>query len=78
MIFRLQLPNSLANPTFSRRLQGRLGVAILHWSGIGNEAVSRIERGIGIPNIARLLGGAGIFCCEAAELLTEANSRPDD
>ncbi|MNG02012.1 HTH-type transcriptional regulator ImmR [compost metagenome] len=46
--------------------------------GIGNEAVSRIERGIVIPNIERLLAFAGIFGCEAAELLTEASSRPDD
>lgn len=46
--------------------------------GIGNEAVSRIERGVVIPNIARLLEFAGIFGCEAAELLTEASSRPDD
>ncbi|APC17388.1 transcriptional regulator [Pseudomonas frederiksbergensis] len=46
--------------------------------GVGNEAVSRIERGIVIPNIARLLEFAGIFDCEAAELLTEVSSRPDD
>ncbi|WP_248799893.1 helix-turn-helix domain-containing protein [Pseudomonas sp. MWU13-2105] len=46
--------------------------------GIGNEAVSRIERGIVIPNIERLLAFAGIFDCEAAELLTEVSSRPDD
>ncbi|MDY7566656.1 helix-turn-helix transcriptional regulator [Pseudomonas sp. RTC3] len=46
--------------------------------GIGNEAVSRIERGIVIPNIGRLLEFAGIFDCEAAELLTEASSRPGD
>lgn len=46
--------------------------------GIGNEAVSRIERGIVIPNIARLFDFASIFGCNAAELLTEASSRPDD
>jgi transcriptional regulator with XRE-family HTH domain len=46
--------------------------------GIGNEAVSRIERGVVIPNIARLLEFAAIFKCEAAELLTEVSSRPDD
>lgn len=46
--------------------------------GIGNEAVSRIERGIVIPNIERLQAFAGIFDCEAAELLTEVSSRPDD
>lgn len=46
--------------------------------GVGNEAVSRIERGIVIPNIARLFELAAIFGCEAAELLTESSPRPDD
>ena len=46
--------------------------------GIGSEAVSRIERGIVIPNIARLLDFASIFECETAELLSEASSRPSD
>ncbi|PYC29608.1 transcriptional regulator [Aquipseudomonas alcaligenes] len=46
--------------------------------GVGNEAVSRIERGIVIPNIVRLFELAAIFGCEAAELLTESSSLPDD
>ena len=46
--------------------------------GIGNEAVSRIERGIVVPNIERLVEFANIFDCEVADLLTEASSRPDD
>jgi len=46
--------------------------------GVGNEAVSRIERGVVIPNIARLFELAEIFDCEAAELLTESSARPDD
>lgn len=46
--------------------------------GIGNEAVSRIERGIVMPNIARLLDFAAIFGCDAVELLTEASPRADD
>ncbi|WP_256357510.1 helix-turn-helix domain-containing protein [Halomonas sp. 18071143] len=41
--------------------------------GVGNEAVSRIERGRVIPNIVRLLELAEIFNCEAAELLGEAS-----
>jgi|GEM_PF-257080 len=45
---------------------------------IGSEAVSRIERGIVIPNIARLLEFASVFECEAADLLTESSSRPVD
>jgi transcriptional regulator with XRE-family HTH domain len=46
--------------------------------GVGNEAVSRIERGIVTPNIDRLFEFAAIFDCEVAELLTEASHRPDD
>ncbi|MDH0894868.1 MULTISPECIES: helix-turn-helix transcriptional regulator [unclassified Pseudomonas] len=46
--------------------------------GVGNEAVSRIERGIVMPNIARLFEFASIFNCNAADLLSEASIRPDD
>lgn len=46
--------------------------------GVGNEAVSRIERGIVIPNIVRLFDFASIFGCEATELLSEASPLPDD
>jgi transcriptional regulator with XRE-family HTH domain len=46
--------------------------------GVGNEAVSRIERGVVMPNIARLVEFATIFGCDAAELLTEVSPRPDD
>src|SRR5690606_41820319 len=46
--------------------------------GIGSEAISRIERGIVIPNISRLLEFAAIFECEAADLLTEASPRTDE
>lgn len=46
--------------------------------GVGNEAVSRIERGIVIPNIARLFELAEIFGCEASELLTESSPRAED
>lgn len=46
--------------------------------GIGNEAVSRIERGKVIPNIVRLLELAEIFNCEAASLLGQASTHLDD
>jgi transcriptional regulator with XRE-family HTH domain len=46
--------------------------------GVGNEAVSRIERGRVIPNIIRLLELAEIFNCEAAELLGQASIHVDD
>ncbi|MDD0841165.1 helix-turn-helix domain-containing protein [Pseudomonas sp. Gutcm_11s] len=46
--------------------------------GIGGEAVSRIERGIVMPTVERLVELASIFGCETAELLTEGSSRPED
>jgi transcriptional regulator with XRE-family HTH domain len=46
--------------------------------GIGNEAVSRMERGIVMPTVARLVELAEIFGCDAADLLTEASSRASD
>lgn len=45
---------------------------------IGTEAVSRIERGMVIPNIARLFDFASLFGCEAADLLRETSPLPDD
>ncbi|MEX3968876.1 helix-turn-helix domain-containing protein [Paraburkholderia sp. EG286B] len=46
--------------------------------GIGNEAVSRMERGIVMPTVARLVELAELFECDAADLLTEASSRSSD
>lgn len=46
--------------------------------GIGNDAVSRMERGTTIPTILRLLELADIFHCEIADLVTDASNRPLD
>lgn len=46
--------------------------------GIGNEAVSRIERGLVMPNVARLMELADTFDCDIADLLTEVSSRSSD
>lgn len=45
---------------------------------IGNEAVSRIERGLVIPSVTRLQQFADVFGCQLADLLTEASSRSQD
>lgn len=45
---------------------------------IGNEAVSRIERGVAMPTVARLMELAEIFGCEGAALLDEAGHRTSD
>ncbi|MBD1599864.1 helix-turn-helix domain-containing protein [Pseudomonas typographi] len=46
--------------------------------GVGNEAVSRMERGIVIPNVVRLYQIAAALGCEASELLSEASPHTDD
>lgn len=46
--------------------------------GIGNEAVSRMERGIVMPTIARLVELANVFKCDTSDLLTEASNRSSD
>lgn len=45
---------------------------------IGNEAVSRIERGLVMPTIARLVEFASIFQCDTSDLLTETSNRSVD
>lgn len=42
---------------------------------IGNEAVSRMERGLIMPNVVRLLELAEIFQCTASDLLAEGSPR---
>lgn len=46
--------------------------------GVGNEAVSRLERGVASLSVTRLFELSELFGCEAAELLTEGNVRVDD
>ena len=46
--------------------------------GIGNDAVSRMERGTTTPTIIRLLELADIFDCEVADLVTDSSNRPHD
>lgn len=66
------------NP-FRLRLQDRQhGTRHAERLGVGSEAVSRIERGVVIPTVLRLLELASVFDCEAAELLNESSSRVTD
>jgi len=46
--------------------------------GVSFDVVSRTERGVVLPNIARLMQLAAIFDCETAELLTETSTRSTD
>ena len=45
---------------------------------IGIEAVSRMERGVAVPSVARLYELAELFGCEAVDLLTVGSSHVDD
>lgn len=46
--------------------------------GIGNDAVSRMERGNTVPTLLRLLELSEIFQCEMADLITESSNRSID
>ncbi|AWX13403.1 transcriptional regulator [Mergibacter septicus] len=46
--------------------------------GIGNEAVSRIERGVVIPSLIRLIEFANIFKCSLTDLITRKSERVSD
>jgi len=51
---------------------------VAEWLGVGNEAVSRIERGVVVPNIIRLAEFSSIFNCDMTELLAETSPFPGD
>ncbi|AWM81718.1 hypothetical protein DKL61_09590 [Gammaproteobacteria bacterium ESL0073] len=46
--------------------------------GIGYEAVSRMERGVVIPTVDRLIEIAEIVNCPVTELLSQSSPRPTD
>lgn len=46
--------------------------------GIGQEAISRMERGVASPTVARLANLADIYKCDLSQLLSEASDREDD
>ena len=45
---------------------------------VGNEAVSRMERGMVPPSVARLHELAGIFKCSVCDLLIESSARAEE
>lgn len=61
-----------------RKSKGLTQEVVAEILDISNEAVSRIERGIVMPTVARLIEFAEIFDCQAADLLTQSSHRPDD
>ncbi|MCQ9325399.1 helix-turn-helix domain-containing protein [Neisseria dentiae] len=51
------------------------GLQVAEILQIGNEAVSRMERGLIMPNVARLMELAEIFQCTAADLIADGSPR---
>lgn len=77
------IENTLAKSIGRAIAQQRTGVHLTQEKvaaklGIGNEAVSRIERGLAMPSIPRLYELADLFGCEAVDLLTEGSLHVDD
>lgn len=46
--------------------------------GIGNEAISRIERGVAMPSLIRLIEIANVFHCSVADLIIRQSSSQKD
>lgn len=46
--------------------------------GVGYEAVSRLERGVTLPTIARLIGLAEVLSCPIDSLLIDSSNRIGD
>ena len=61
-----------------RAALGMTQEAVAERLGIGYEAISRIERGIVMPTIARMFELADVFNCPVDALLTETSTRPTD
>ena len=61
-----------------RQQSGLTQNAVAEKLNIGYEAVSRMERGIVMPTVERLVELAEIFDCEAADLLTQSSNRIED
>lgn len=46
--------------------------------GIGNHAISRMERGTTVPTVLRLIELSDIFRCDIADLVTDVSNRSID
>lgn len=74
-----QLAHAVGRSIAAQRIRcGLTQEAVADKLDIGYEAVSRIERGVVMPNIARLVEFAEIFGCATADLLMETSPRPVD
>ncbi len=61
-----------------RKVAGYTQEEVAEHLGVGNEAFSRIERGIVSPGIYKLYQLADLFDCRIEEFLIEGSRRPSD
>jgi transcriptional regulator with XRE-family HTH domain len=61
-----------------RQLAGLTQEEVAERLDIGHEAVSRMERGLIVPTVARLIELADIFNCDITTLLLQSSDRPSD
>lgn len=61
-----------------RQAVGLTQAQLAEMLGIGNDAVSRMERGTTVPTVLRLFELAEIFKCEVADLISEGSTRSID
>ncbi len=75
----IELANEIGKVIARRRQAAKLTQEeVAEKLGVGNEAVSRLERGVVVPTIIRLVELASIFNCAASDFLSEASSLPAD
>lgn len=74
-----ELAVAIGKAIASRRKKAGMGQdEVAERLGIGDEAVSRMERGKTIPTVLRLAQLADIFGCRLEELISEVSNRPSD
>lgn len=61
-----------------RQAAGLTQAQLAEMLGVGNDAISRMERGTTVPSVMRLIELADIFDCELADLVTETSGRATD
>lgn len=75
----LRLAQTVGKAIASRRLGlGLTQEDVAERLGIGYEAVSRMERGLNIPTVTRLIELAEVLDCAVSELVTQSSDRALD
>lgn len=76
---RMPLAKAVGRAIAHRRMMANLTQEqVAEKLGVGQEAISRMERGICIPTVVRLAELADIYKCKLEQLVTEISDREDD